>query len=221
MVSRRASFDGTHPIRGGIPVVFPQFCDGKSHGGVSGALALPWHGLARTEEWALLRAGDGTLTLELADTPATREVYNASFRLTMTITFDGTRLEQVVRGENTGAAAFEFQALLHTYFACPAVEGVAVRGLRGVTLIDKLRAYEESVEEHDTVTIQHETDRIYRAAPRVVFVDGVGVGGARGPGTVRLSRAAHLDGSPMDMDIVIWNPWVRGEGPAATLLTRH
>ena len=43
-LSERAVFDGSVPIRGGIPVCFPQFASvGK----------LPKHGFVRTREWSV------------------------------------------------------------------------------------------------------------------------------------------------------------------------
>ena len=61
-LSERAVFDGSAPIRGGIPVCFPQF------GGLGD---LPKHGFARTREWTVAgqRCADdyALATLELAD----------------------------------------------------------------------------------------------------------------------------------------------------------
>src|SRR5258705_9201221 len=48
-VSERSPFEAGRPIRGGIPVVFPQFAD-------RGPLAQ--HGFARTQAWSLASASE-------------------------------------------------------------------------------------------------------------------------------------------------------------------
>ena len=81
-VSSRAVFDGVKAIRGGIPIVFPQF----------GAGALPQHGFARNKAWTLVSTGDGAAELTLADDDATRAVWPHAFKLTYRIAFDGYSL---------------------------------------------------------------------------------------------------------------------------------
>src|SRR5512141_215643 len=70
------------PIRGGIPVVFPQFANRGP---------LPMHGFARTQPWTLgeqmlLPDGRASLIATLADTPATRALWPHSFRLELAVT---------------------------------------------------------------------------------------------------------------------------------------
>ena len=64
-VSRESHYAVERPIRGGIPVIFPQFGSGP----------LPQHGLARTSEWRLISTqviDDAvSATLQLTDSPAT------------------------------------------------------------------------------------------------------------------------------------------------------
>jgi glucose-6-phosphate 1-epimerase len=82
-VSSEAVFDGAKPIRGGIPVVFPQF-------GTQGP--LPQHGFARNSVWTLDRVGDGVVELSLSDSEATRAVWPHAFHLHYRIAFDGEQL---------------------------------------------------------------------------------------------------------------------------------
>ena len=51
-VSPGAVFDGTQPIRGGVPVVFPQFGRPDQR--------LPMHGFARTSMWSVDSIVDAT-----------------------------------------------------------------------------------------------------------------------------------------------------------------
>ena len=82
-VSTRAVYDGVAPIRGGIPIAFPQFA---SQG------PLPMHGFARTQPWALLEAGVGHVSLGLHDTDATRAVWPHPFTLRLDARFTESAL---------------------------------------------------------------------------------------------------------------------------------
>lgn len=74
-VSRQSHFAAGRPIRGGIPVIFPQFGPG----------ALPQHGFARISEWHVRRAGQTdagvSVTLGLAQTPETLALWPYHFDL--------------------------------------------------------------------------------------------------------------------------------------------
>jgi len=83
-VSTKAIFDGKKPIRGGIPVVFPQFATQGP---------LPQHGFARNSDWTLASVGDGRVELTLADNEETRAAWPHAFALKYTITFDNAHLE--------------------------------------------------------------------------------------------------------------------------------
>ncbi|CAH1763908.1 3632_t:CDS:2 [Entrophospora sp. SA101] len=50
-LSKKSKLDGTRAIRGGIPLVFPQF--GKASDPSAETAALPQHGFARTSNWDL------------------------------------------------------------------------------------------------------------------------------------------------------------------------
>ncbi|ROT60935.1 putative glucose-6-phosphate 1-epimerase isoform X2 [Penaeus vannamei] len=78
-VSKQAIFDGKRAIRGGIPIVFPQF----------GAWSTgPQHGFARISRWELkkpperLPTGDVEAIFQLLDNEFTRSMWNYPFSLT-------------------------------------------------------------------------------------------------------------------------------------------
>ena len=104
-LSPKAVFDGRTPIRGGIPVCFPQFADLGS---------LPAHGFARTATWSVLteRTGDdfALLTLGLSDSEATRAVWPHSFSAELGILIEDGRLDLELEIDNTGDQALEFTA---------------------------------------------------------------------------------------------------------------
>ena len=79
-VSRASHFRDGVPIRGGIPVIFPQFGDGP----------LPKHGLARTRAWQVTRTALGadgavSITLRLEDDTQTRALWPHPFCLQLTV----------------------------------------------------------------------------------------------------------------------------------------
>ena len=189
-ISKESHFETGKPIRGGIPVIFPQFGGGP----------LPAHGFARLTEWeptlsAVEENGDVECVLHLEDTPATRQLWPHPFRLELAVTLAARALAVRMTVENSGAAPFSFTAALHTYFSVADVRRVAVRGLRGVTYLDTLRDDARAVETPEAITFSAETDRIYVAAPDVVQVEDA---------SRRRTITIHKHNMP---DVVVWNPW--------------
>jgi glucose-6-phosphate 1-epimerase len=82
-MSSGAVFNGANAIRGGVPVVFPQFGQPNK--------ALPSHGFARTSEWRLQECEDSSSSsdeacavLTLSDTEDTLKAWPHSFQLRYT-----------------------------------------------------------------------------------------------------------------------------------------
>lgn len=174
-------------IRGGIPVIFPQFA-------AEGPYAR--HGFARTSEWTVVEAGpaiDGAgAVLRLADTPATRAAWPFAFEATLTVALGGEALTVTLAVTNTGDAPMPFTAALHTYLRVAHVAEVAVHGLGGVTYRDATAGGAHRVEAADAVRLAGEVDRLYLDVPGPVEV--------REPGRATRVVAA---GFP---DVVLWNP---------------
>jgi glucose-6-phosphate 1-epimerase len=189
-VSELARFERGRGIRGGIPILFPQF----------GAGPLPHHGFARTLEWDLVScgydpAGDTSARLLLTDSVRTRAIWPHAFEAELEVVLADT-LHQRLTISNTGAARFAFTSALHTYFAISRIEDLRIDGLRGRTYRDKTRDGLEVVDDHPTLTISAETDRVYLDAPGPVEI--------LDPGASRRLRVER-DGFP---DVVVWNPWI-------------
>src|SRR5690606_10464199 len=126
-------------IRGGVPVIFPQFEQrGPDH-------SLPRHGLARTRAWQLDEhrlAGDGALAiLSLQDDQATRALWPHAFTLELTVALSPQRLDLELHVSHTGpaeAAPWAFSAALHTYLAVSELSQVRLQGLDGHVFHDSL-----------------------------------------------------------------------------------
>lgn len=190
-LSERAHLQEGKPVRGGVPVVFPQFDQLGS---------LPKHGFLRDRRWKLVRSeigGDDALAvLHFGDTEATRALWPHRFDAELTVVVGGERIDIELAVEHPGpedALSYSFTAALHTYLRVREVEEAAVDGLAGLRFRDKLRGAEDW-EHRQQLTVDREVDRIYFDTPRpLVLHDG------------RRKVRIETEGFP---DAVIWNPWV-------------
>jgi glucose-6-phosphate 1-epimerase len=175
-------------VRGGIPVIFPQFA---SEG------PLPKHGFARTAAWELVGTTEegAAVTLRLVDTPATRAVWPHAFAAELTARVSPGALDVALRVTNTGDDALAFTAALHTYLRVADVREASVEGLRGVRYRDSAAGGVERVDDAPAVRVAGEVDRVYMDAPPSLLVRDDAGG---------LSTRVSTEGFP---DVVVWNPW--------------
>jgi glucose-6-phosphate 1-epimerase len=183
-LSPRSHFSPGVAIRGGIPVIFPQF---GSRG------PLPKHGFARTSVWRSMSApADGgvpTVRFELRDDSATRAVWPLAFLARLELRLEAAAIEVTLGVENTGATALGFTAALHTYLRVDPAGAARIGPLEGRDL-----------------AIEGDIDRVFSQAPstltlrdarstltitRSAFPDTV----IWNPGPV---KAAKLDDMPPD-----------------------
>ena len=185
-LSERSAFEVGRPIRGGIPVCFPQFAE-------RGPLVK--HGFARTQAWTFLGAGESDAgahaTFALEASPATKALWPGSFRLELVATIGGPRLDVELRVHNTGWETFAFQAALHTYLRVADAAGIRLQGLRGTSYLE-LGETVKVVEDREIVTAKDPIDRIYFASPRSTRLEDAG-----------RVLAIQQDGFS---DTVVWNP---------------
>jgi glucose-6-phosphate 1-epimerase len=189
-LSNESYFETGKPIRGGIPVCFPQFGGGP----------LPQHGFARTSEWeptltAVEDNGDVEVVFHLEDSSHTRAAWAHAFRVELGVLLSERSLTLRMTVENPARAPFAFSEALHTYFAVADIRRTAVRGLQGVTYIDSLLNNLRDVDVREAVRFSEETDRIYLAAPNVVTVED-----ESRHRTITITKRAMPD-------VVVWNPW--------------
>ncbi|HEY1817046.1 MAG TPA: hypothetical protein VGG74_32080 [Kofleriaceae bacterium] len=105
-------------VRGGVPILFPSpgklaadtWTRGDGHG------SLKQHGFARDLPWRVVSADATTIAVELAATPATREVYPWDFTLQMTYSVQGTTLRIAQQVGNKSDTAMPFALGFHPYF---------------------------------------------------------------------------------------------------------
>jgi glucose-6-phosphate 1-epimerase len=189
-LSRAAEFASGRPIRGGVPIVFPQFAERGP---------LPKHGFARVQPWRWVdpREGATSATLELVDSEETRASWPHAFRARMTVELGERSLVQRLSVENTGDADLSFTVALHTYFAVGELTRVSVDGVAGVEYEERsARGAPETTEAG--IRITGELDRVYLDAPSDLRVHD---------GANARALALRLDGFG---DVVVWNPGEEG-----------
>lgn len=183
-LSKRTAFDGRAAIRGGIPVIFPQF-------GERGALRK--HGFARNYGWRFRGVEGGVAVFELRGDGDVHWPYPfvACLRIGLTATWLAVTLEI----ENSGDTAFAFTAALHTYLGVSDIAQVRVEGLQGCDYEDNANGGTLHRQGDFEVRCSGETDRIYSdVVTPLALLDGA----------QRL--AIEQDGFA---DVVLWNPGER------------
>jgi len=194
-----AVFDKSKPISGGIPHCFPQFGPG----------AMQQHGFARNLDWAIgstsadVQPDERDPEVELVLTPNdyTTKMWPFKFRAVYTVTLHGETLKTDFRVINEDTKPFTFTAALHSYFEVADITKAAVRGLKGLSYLDKVadpKNPAKKTETADKITFSGPKDSVYLNAGDQVELD-VGTGAA---------VAISSDGWK---DVVVWSPWTAME----------
>ncbi|MFC5461284.1 D-hexose-6-phosphate mutarotase [Massilia niabensis] len=152
--STQSSLDGSRAIRGGVPVIFPQFA-ARGEG--------MRHGFARVSTWRVLETGfdDGWAFAVFALAPADLAPDHAAawphgFALSLRVAIRANELSMRFDVQNTGTDAFPFAAALHTYYLVDEVADVRILGV-----------------EPEELAITDKFDHVYEGvAPRLALVDG-------------------------------------------------
>ncbi|KNE59064.1 hypothetical protein AMAG_03410 [Allomyces macrogynus ATCC 38327] len=210
-LSSKAILDGSKPIRGGIPLVFPQF-------GTYPGAPLPQHGFARTTTWRILRTdispdetkATAVFVLTSADlSHAALTAWPTPFRLEYTVTVDAVRhtLSTDLAATNLATAGefdMTFTWLLHTYLRVDAIEDTEIRGLEGRLYVNKaITDRDPATQAFLALPITEETDRVYQnVVPAAESHLHVMSGGRPAVEIVR------THGETAFRDVVVWNPWV-------------
>jgi glucose-6-phosphate 1-epimerase len=185
-VSPRSPFKIGRPIRGGVPVAFPQFGDRGP---------LPQHGFARTLAWSLTgereSGPEAQVTFSVESTPQSLALWPGTFRLEIIATIGGPRLDVQLRVANTGPDAFAFTGALHTYFRISEAFTVRLEGLRGTRYVERGTSA-GSTEPREMVTAVDPIDRVYLGAPPATRLRDAG-------------RVLRIEQRGFN-DTVVWNP---------------
>jgi glucose-6-phosphate 1-epimerase len=194
-VSSRAEAGPGKAVRGGIPVIFPQFAD---------VGPLPKHGFARSVRWRFAGSSatpDGAVArFTLANDIATHTLWPHDYFASLDVALRDSSLTTTLAVANLSAAPFSFTAALHTYLSVADVEHAALVGLDGCAYRDSAAGGGLAREAAPSLAFAGEVDRVYLATPKQLRL----LGGAT-PMTI------EMDGFS---DTVVWNP---GAAKAAQL----
>ncbi|XP_076956385.1 putative glucose-6-phosphate 1-epimerase [Bidens hawaiensis] len=197
-VSSKAIFKPPKPIRGGIPICFPQF---------SNLGPLEAHGFARNRLWTIepvppafppnVNATNRVFVdLLLKPTEEDLKIWPHSFEYRLRVTLGPAGdLMLTSRIRNTDAKPFTFTFAYHTYFSVSDISEVRVEGLETLDYLDNLKNRERSTEQGDAITFESEVDKIYLSTPtKIAILDH----------EKKRTFVVRKDGLP---DAVVWNPW--------------
>lgn len=199
-VSGRATYRAGAAVRGGVPVIFPQFSDV-----VAGPGPSIRHGFARTRPWQVVRtahaadgAAEAVLALADGDLDAdTRARWPHAFRADIAVRVSGAALTVTLAVDNTGDAPFAFTGALHTYLRVGDATAARVRGLEAVAGQDNAAGGAPFTSGGAPIGFGGEVDHLYLHVPGPVTLDDPSLGRA-----MRVEQAGFRD-------VVVWNP-----GPA-------
>jgi glucose-6-phosphate 1-epimerase len=192
-LSRRAEFREDAAIRGGVPIIFPQF---------AGLGVLPKHGFARTARWLKLSNDSAdSVRLRWQDSEATRAIWPQQFVAEYALSLETDALCMQLSIRNTGVQTFTFTAALHTYLRVQDIAEVSVVGLQGLRYRNSAAGDAEAHEAASALRIDGEVDRIYFATAEPIQV-------------LESGQPIIVCSAVGFTDTVVWNP---GAAKAATL----
>jgi glucose-6-phosphate 1-epimerase len=173
-------------VRGGVPVIFPQF---SSRG------TLPRHGLLRTRGWQLAdttsHGQHAQAVLRFVADDATRALWPHEFEAEITVSVIGQQLDLEFAVTNTGDAPFDFTVALHTYLRTNDVLKAQLEGLQGVKFEDNTTGQWQQ-QWGDVTQVVGEVDRLYHDTAGPLTLRELG----------RKLLITHADFT----DVVVWNP---------------
>ncbi len=191
-LSRAARLEPGAAIRGGVPVIFPQFAE---------LGPLPKHGFARTQPWERVDAGDdggASARLRLRGSGETRRIWPHAFAAELAVELGDDWISLTLSIQNTDTTPFSFSAALHTYLRVGDVRETAIEGLHGIRYRDREGGEQLKVDDEREVTVDGEVDRVYLDTPPELRVHDRANG-----------RAFRVEASGF-ADTVVWNPWAAG-----------
>ncbi len=188
-LSPKAVFDGASPIRGGVPICFPQF-------NLRGP--LPKHGIARALPWqpdaGKAGAAADSVRLTLQDSDATRRWWPQAFEAAITVNLGAGKLRITVDVLNSDSQPWSFTVALHSYLRFDAIEQVRLAGLQQHRCWDALTEA-ESIQDAPEITFDAQFDRVFRGIGESTRLE------LREPrGSLTLTQSASLT------EAVVWNP---------------
>lgn len=198
-LSPNAIFADRTALRGGVPLIFPQF---GSYGPM-----LPSHGFARIRPWHVEDAESGKATFSLRvplcellpEGCSLTDAPQNAVNLLYTITFSNSELKLRMKVTNTSEEqSAPFQFAFHTYFAVSDIAQTVINGVNRSPFIDngKARGNPDTPPSppEPLWIIRGEHDRIYPNQGCAIVVQDL------------VAKTAMQIASPNLRDVCVWNP---------------
>jgi glucose-6-phosphate 1-epimerase len=202
-VSDTAVFDGSKPVRGGVPVCWPWFgpFDAQAMGPDPSDAAKKAHGFARYETWEMEAVssqpnGATQVTLSLLPNAAITKAWPHDFKLSLVVTL-GEALQVDLIGQNRSTRDWIVSEALHTYFRVGEAEGLAIRGLEGLPYIDKQQG-QALLTQTSTLRIAPPLDCVFLDHHGATVIEDIGHGRE-----IEMTKAGSAS-------TVVWNPGPEG-----------
>jgi D-hexose-6-phosphate mutarotase len=189
-LSQCSRFAENQPIRGGIPVIFPWFGPRE---------AMGQHGFARVKPWELKEFapspdGSVSLRLRLPDYPEASSF--PAFTVEYIVTVNEFLTLQLDVTNKSPDEILSFENCLHTYFEVGDVTAISIKGLKGVSYLDKVEGFSQKTEREEGIRIRSEVDRVYLNTTSAVDILDERFGRR-----IRVEKEGSLS-------TVVWNPWI-------------
>ena len=215
-LSSLAKLDGSKPIRGGIPLVFPQFGQPDK--------SMPQHGFLRNRRWSIGKVyqdphdSSSCCELHISFPQEDPQTHKFACQITLLVKLQPTSLTTILSITNTDEQQdFEFQALFHTYYRVQGGNATRkqichVQGLSGYRVYDQITQEHYILQDGATIHIDREVDRIYSpihnssssagtdASPfKLILQTGY---------ETTIEASASIDGVHIPVSVVVWNPFI-------------
>ncbi|MBV7364229.1 D-hexose-6-phosphate mutarotase [Actinomycetaceae bacterium TAE3-ERU4] len=198
-LSRLASLQNPTPLRGGIPIMFPWFNQGRRPG------MLPKHGFARSLRWEFENEGtsaDGStswaswhLDKELSSNTPGHALFPYRFLARYLVSLSDT-LRVSLEVTNLDEVEFDYEIAFHTYLKVGEINQVEILGTNGIEACDPFISKEHFQIEGNLESLC-KIDRVLYEAPQLVVRDHY----LKRDITISSTGASNL---------IIWNPGAEG-----------
>ncbi|KFK29876.1 hypothetical protein AALP_AA7G190600 [Arabis alpina] len=194
VMSSKAIFEPPTAIRGGIPVLFPQYSN-------TGPLAA--HGFVRNRFWEI-EANPPHLPsktyskVDLIYRSSTDDLktwpHKFEYRLRIELGHKGD-LKLTPRIKNSDVKPFNFTFGFHPYFAVSDISQIHVEGLHNLDYLDQQKNRTRFTDHAKVITFDSQLDRLYLSTPnKLRIVDH----------KKKKTIVVYKEGQ---VDAVVWNPW--------------
>ncbi|MGH1470696.1 MAG: D-hexose-6-phosphate mutarotase [Cellvibrionaceae bacterium] len=190
-LSSQAKFEQGKSIRGGVPIIFPQFNE-FGHG--------QRHGFARTSQWEIRKEPTENndkieCQLEFNASDETRQSWPYRFKAIYTVVLSENSLSLTLSIENLDETPFSFTAALHSYFNISQLRHTELIGLKDTEYWsnDGSEFSCRYKEKEDDLFISDALDRVYFNVASALKLKDLK------NGSLHISQTGFND-------VVVWNP---------------